>query len=425
MLDRLGKRSDRRRVAVLLKGYPRLSETFIAQELLSLERAGLDFEIFSLRLPTDKKTHPVHNAIQARVTYLPEYLHWQPLRVLKAWWRVRKFPGYREACALWRGDLERDRSRNRVRRFGQALVLADLIANKFDWIYVHFLHTPASVGRYGAHMAAMPWSCSSHAKDIYTLPDWEVAEKVADARWLVTCTRANVEHLRKVAPSHRAKISLLYHGLDFSRFPPFDRAYAKHDGSDPRNPVTILSVGRAVEKKGYDVLLAALAALERSLSWRFVHIGGGERLASLKRRAEALGIGERISWLGPRPQQEVLDWYRKADLFVLASLISPDGDRDGLPNVLMEAQSQRLACISTDISAIPELIEDGATGLLVTAGDSEGLTDALKRLITTPDLRQRFGDAGEKRVRSAFSHDASIAPLVERFELSAKVGAGE
>jgi len=183
-------------VAIVVKGYPRLSETFIAQEILSLQKSGLRYRIVSLRRPTDKKTHPIHGQITAAVDYLPEYLYEAPVRVMRAWLRVRKRPGYGAARGAFLRDLFRDLTPNRVRRFGQALVMAAELPDDVTWIYAHFLHTPASVARYCAEIRGLPWSCSAHAKDIWTSPEWEKAEKLAHMEWLVTCTRSNVDHLR-------------------------------------------------------------------------------------------------------------------------------------------------------------------------------------------------------------------------------------
>ncbi len=184
-------------------------------------------------------------------------------------------------------------------------------------------------------------------------------------------------------------------------------------------PVRLLSVGRAVEKKGFDILLDALARLPSNLAWHWTHIGGGALTTELKSRAAALGLADRIDWRGPQAQEAVLAAYRAADLFVLPSRIAGDGDRDGLPNVLMEAQSQGLACLSTDISGIPELIEDGRTGRLVAAGDPDALAGALTELIADPELRDRLGSAGQARVRRDFSHEAGIHDLARRFGVPA------
>lgn len=398
-------------IAVVLKGYPRLSETFIAQELLALEQAGLRLRLWSLRHPTDKAVHPVHREIAAPVTYLPEYLRSEPGRVLRAWWRARRYPGYRRARRAFLRDLRRDFTPNRVRRFGQACVLAAELPAETGWIYAHFLHTPGSVARYTALLRGLPWSVSAHARDIWTIPEWEKREKLAEAAWAVTCTAVGADHLTGL--SERAeKVELLYHGLDFARFPlPAVETRADDSGATVR----LLSVGRAVEKKGYEDLLEALALLPPGLDWRLTHIGGGALSKHLKDRAAALGLSQRIAWLGAQPQDRVLEAYRAADLFVLACRIAEDGDRDGLPNVLMEAQSQALCCLSTAVSAIPELIRDGETGLLVPPGDPTALAVALERLIRDPAFRKRLGQAGFRRVRADFSMAGGIAQLLKRF----------
>jgi len=398
------------RLAVLVKGWPRLSETFIAQELAGLERAGLSFDLVSLRHPTDSRTHPVHQQVTAPVTYLPEYLHQEPWRVLTALRRARRLPGYDAALAAFYDDFRRDRTRNRIRRFGQAAVVATEIGPSVAGFYAHFMHTPGSVARYAGLMTGKPFALSAHARDIWTIPEWEVAEKLADARWIATCTGLNADHLRSLT-DRPEKVHRIYHGVDLSRFdPPPERSAAE--------TVTLLSVGRAVEKKGYDVLLQALRRLPPDRPWRFEHIGGGQLSSALKAQASALGLSDRITWHGALTQTEVLAAYRRADVFVLASRIDRNGDRDGLPNVLMEAQSQRLACVATTVSAIPELIADQETGLLVPPEDPDALAAALDRLMTDADLRARLAAAGEQAVRTRFSFEAQIAPLLALFSLT-------
>ena len=407
-------------VAFVLKGYPRLSETFLAQEILALEKRGLDIRIVSLRHPTDRDVHPIHREIRAPVSYLPEYLYREPWRVFRAWRRVRRHPGYPAARRAWLRDLRRDPTPNRVRRFGQAVVLVHELDSDIGWLHAHFLHTPASVARYAAVITGLPWSCSAHAVDIWTTEDWEKREKLGDCRWLATCTAMGADHLKTLA-AEPGKVSLIYHGLDFGRFPPANDRRPPRDGSDPRDPVVILSVGRTVEKKGYDVLIDALARLPATLHWRLVHIGGGEGRAGLKRRARRAGIADRIDWLGSQAQEEVLRRYRAADVFALACRIGRNGDRDGLPNVLMEAQSQSLACLSTRLPSVAELIVDGETGLLAMPDDAADLAAGLQRLISDPVLRHRLGDAGLRRVHDDFSFEGGIVRLAARFGAGAAV----
>ena len=403
-------------VAFVLKGYPRLSETFIAQEILGLEQRGLNIRIYSLRQPREPERHPIHSEIAAPVTYLPEYLKDDPARVAKSWNSARRLPGYAEARRLFLRDLRRDRTANRIRRFGQAIVLAAELPAEVRRLHAHFLHTPASVARYAAVMRALPWSCSAHAKDIWTTPEWEEREKLASLDWLTTCTEAGRAHLAALADDPQ-KVGLAYHGLDLARFPPPAGERPARDGSDPDDPAVLLSVGRAVPKKGFDVLLEALSRLPSGLNWRFVHIGAGELQDALKAQAERLGLSGAIEWRGSQTQQRVLAAYREADLFVMPSRIAPDGDRDGLPNVLMEAQSQALACLATEVSAIPELIRHEETGTLAPPDDPSALAEAMERLIRDPSRRQRLGEAGRRRVAADFAMAPGLDALAWRFGL--------
>ncbi len=393
-------------LAVVLKGYPRLSETFVAQELKALEARGFRFEIWSLRAPYDDRTHPIHGEIRARPRYLPEYLHEAPLRVLRGLAAARRLPGFARALGLWWRDLRRDRTRSRVRRFGQACVLAAELGPGTRFLYAHFLHTPASVARYAAAMRGLGWGVSAHAKDIWTTPDWEKAEKLAEAAFAVTCTASGAAHLAGLAPEP-GRVALAYHGLDLARFP---APPARAEGG----PLRLLSVGRLVAKKGYDDLLAALARLPAGLDWRFVHIGGGERAGALRAEAERLGLAPRIDWRGKRDQREVIAAMREADLFVLPAKIAPDGDRDGLPNVLMEAASQTLPILSTRVSAIPEFVPDDAHGRLVPPGDPDALARAIAELAADPEGRRAMAEAAYGRLRARFGMAAGIGTVAER-----------
>jgi glycosyltransferase involved in cell wall biosynthesis len=398
------------RVAFVLKGYPRLSETFIAQEIAALEKRGLEILIVSLRRPTDGALHAVHREVRAKILYLPEYLLLEPLRVFRSF---LKATNRWKAAKVWLKDLARDPTPNRIRRFGQALVLAAEAPRDITWLHAHFLHTPASVTRYAATLLGLPWSGSAHAKDIWTTPEWEKREKLAACEWLVTCTAANQRHLAALAPAGR--VELVYHGLDLRRFPPPPRPVSN---LRPPETVTVLSVCRLVEKKGMDLLLEALARLPQRLDWRFVHVGGGPLARALKTKAEKLGIAARIAWRGPLTQEQVLQEYRAADIFALASRVARDGDRDGLPNVLAEAQSQGLPCVATRVAAIQELLRDGASAHLVEEGDCAAFAAALESLITQPARRRALGAAGEARVRAEFALETNLDRLAARFGLA-------
>lgn len=395
-----------RRVAIVVKGYPRLSETFIAQELLGLQERGIDFDIWSLRHPTDTARHPVNDAITAPVRYLPEYIRHEPVRVIRALVRAAGRRGFWRAVRVWLRDLVRARDANRVRRFAQAAVLATEAEDDLGFLYAHFLHTPSSVARYAAMMRGLPWGFSAHAKDIWTSAEWEKREKIADAAFGVTCTRTGAEHLAALGPEGR--VELVYHGLDLTDVPdPPERA-------GQVGPFTILSVGRLVEKKGYDLVLDALAGVPEGLEWRFVHIGGGALSKKLAARARSLGIAGRIEWRGAQARDDVFAAMRSADMFILPSRITGSGDRDGLPNVLMEAASQKLPVLSTNISAIPEFVQDGVSGRLVPPEDVDALREAIIAMAADPEERALFADRLRARLVADFGSDAGIDRVAAR-----------
>jgi len=219
-----------RRVAIVLKGYPRLSETFIAQEIRGLEEAGMDLVLISLRAPTDKKRHAVHDEIVAPVLYLPEYLYQEPLRVLRGFAAALRRPSFWSVLGGFLRDLWRDPTPNRGRRLGQAAVLVAEWPDGAGWLHAHFIHTPASVADYSARIMGVGYSVSAHAKDIWTSPDWELSGKLNRAAWTVTCTASGHRHLQALA-ADPARVHLSYHGLNLDRFPAFDTPRAARDGA--------------------------------------------------------------------------------------------------------------------------------------------------------------------------------------------------
>lgn len=396
-------------LVVVVKGYPRVSETFIAQELAALERRGFRLTIVSLRRPYDRITHPVHHAVRAPVLYLPEYLIEAPLRVLVGHWRAfRRAPArYGRSLRLWLRDLVRDPTPNRIRRFGQAGVLAAERPPGVRHLHAHFLHTPASVARYAAEMTGLPYSLAGHAKDVWTRPAWELREKLDGARFCVTCSRETCEYLRSLAPG--APVELIYHGLDRDFFAPPATFGSRRDGADPRDPVRLLSVGRFQPKKGLDVLLRTLARLPGHVVLTLVGYGPTER--ALQRLARALGIERRVRWAGQLDHPAVRALYREADLFVLASRVARDGDRDGVPNVVVEALSQGLPVVATRVAALPEIVEDGVNGRLVRPEDPAALAAAIAELAGDPGARRRLGAAGIRRVSEGWDVETGVSRL--------------
>ena len=404
------------RIAVVVKGYPRLSETFIAQEIYGLQQRGVGQLIVALRHPYDPYVHDIHEKITSDVLYLTEYLKDDPSRVQKAMRWARKQPTYAAARACFEKDLTHKKNAERFRRWGQACVMAHELPEDVTWIHTHYLHSPCTVARYAALLSGRRWSFSAHAKDIWTTERWELETKLGDADWGVTCTKANLSYLRSLCKVPD-KISLVYHGLDFCGFPEAPHPATLHDGTGT-NSVRIISVGRLVDKKGYDNLLRALSKLPKDLNWHFIQIGGGELSRPLKELGVRLGLDDRISWLGAQPRKFVLEEMEAADIFALACRVSKSGDRDGLPNVVMEAQAMALPCVSTEVSALPEIIESDETGLLCPPDDVPAFSEALRFLITRPCERKRLGTNAFKSVRHRFSASPGLGFLEEKFSKS-------
>ena len=402
-------------LAVILKGYPRLSETFIAQELLSLQNTGIKLTIISLRHPTDTKQHPVHTKINANLLYLPEYLFHEPLRVFKSWIKVRSQTGYKTARKAWLKDLVRDPTPNRLRRWGQALVLAAELKPNIRHLYAHFLHTPSSVTYYTALISNRSWSLSAHAKDIWLTPNWEKREKLLSCAWAVTCSSYGLKHLNSLAPG---KTMLSYHGLDLTSLPTPPPQRKLKTGGLTDQPIHFLSVGRAVPKKGFDTLLAALNKIPSNLNWRWVHVGGGKELDHLRELSETLGIANKIVWKGPCNQAEVFREYHRADLFIMPSVIAKDGDRDGLPNVLMEAASQELCCVGSDVAALSEFIIHQKTGWLVSPGEPSALSEAIVTLSKNHKLRLQLGANSYLRLKTDFCHRTGLTKIISNLNIS-------
>jgi glycosyltransferase involved in cell wall biosynthesis len=401
-------------LAIVVKGFPRLSETFVARELQGLEARGLPFSLHALRKPGGDAAL-VDNKVQAAPQYLPEYLHDAPVTVARAFLAARMLPGFDAAWRAFRADLRDEFARARVRRFGQACVLAAQMPATVRHVHAHFAHSPTSVARYAALMRGIGFSISAHAKDIWTAPEWDLKRKLAGAAFVTVCNKAGYERLSSFGAT--AVLRLIHHGLAREVIVDAPRAQTR-DGSDGRDPVRIVSVARAVEKKGLRRLLDALVSLPRELAWRLDHYGGGDLLSELKTKAVALGIDSRVTWHGPQAHRAVIAALDASDLFVMPAVVGNDGDRDGIPNALLEAQARGLAVVASCAGGIDEAVSDGLTGRLIPPGDADALQRALTELIRDPRIRQTLGlgalDYARRTGDAEAGYDAIAAILKER-----------
>ncbi|MCU0573032.1 MAG: glycosyltransferase [Syntrophobacteraceae bacterium] len=406
---------------MILKGYPRISESFISSEILLLETLGIPIRIFSIRQPREDFSHRHVENIRADVTYLPEYVipHWRTLlRTNGALWR--RLGSHYPRCFL--DAISRSWERRglaTLRHFLQAghLAAVKLLDSDVTHLHAHFCHTPTSVALFASELTGLPFSFTAHAKDIYTSEAVQLARKIARARFVVTCTRHNADYLARIARKSGAStpIHTIYHGIDLDFF---------SFGTDApcQGPRRILSVGRLVAKKGYDDLLRALAILDRDgLDFELIHIGSGELEGELRQLTGRLNLNHRVRLLGTLAHDEVLAHYRRAHCVALACKVAENGDRDGIPNVLIEAMAVGVPVVSTRVSAIPELVEDGVTGALVDPGRPEAMARAIARVLAQTEGVGPILARAREKVEREFDQKRCIKSLFELFTAALKL----
>jgi len=398
---------------MILKGYPRISETFISNEIALLEQNGLTVHILSMRHPRENFSHESVKRIRARVDYMPETIQGNVWRFVSANLAcLGAQPGrYLKGLGLMLKRLARTRKAATVKHLLQAGYLAARVlpGSGVTHLHAHFAHSPTSVAVFTSALTGLPFSFTAHAKDIYTQEKASLAKKIRKARFVATCTGYNKTYLDALntggTPIHR-----VYHGIDLTLFEPGELRLKAQP------PYEILTVARLTPKKGLPTVFRALAALAaQGVEFRHVLIGSGEERASLEALARDLGIAERIEWLGTRPHEAVLARLHRADLFLLGCEVSPNGDRDGIPNVLVEAMAMGVPVASTAVSAIPELIVSGEHGLLVEPCDHAALADAARRLLTDGELRSRVLPAARQRVLEGFDNRILVRELAGIF----------
>lgn len=387
-------------LVVLVNGFPRLSETFVLQELLHLEEQGLRLLVIALSNPHEVVCQEDLERLRARVEYLPD-VKLVPRRTLaRAYAALARRGGRRSLAEL--GSLARSPgcSPKALRR--GALLAHRILELGSPPLYIHFAHKPGTIGRIGARLAGVPYALSCHAKDIWLTPPDELGAKLRDAEVVLTCTAAGRAELARHAAG-MTPILLAYHGVDVDLVTGRPAAHG---------PPRILSVGRLVEKKGYDTLIRA-AALLRDRGVRFtVRIAGdGVEWPSLQRLVHSLSLGERVTFLGPLSPAEVRAEYASASVFAIACRTLPSGDRDGLPNVVLEAMVHGLPVVCTMQSGIAEAVDDGRTGLLVAPEDPGSLADALERVLKEDRLAERLAAGARESVRARFDR-ARLLPDV-------------
>jgi len=403
-------------LGMVLKGYPRISETFISNEILLLEKLGFSIHLFSMRQPRENFTHDSVKKIRAKVDYLPETLIKPLPRLLHHNLRLAA-----EKPAVYAGALKtayrrflRTHKSATIKHLLQAgyLVHRFLPASGVTHLHAHFAHSPTSVAMFTSHLAGLPFSFTAHAKDIYTSDPAQLREKIDRARFVVTCTEYNRRHLLTLSDGNATPIHRIYHGIDTGLF-----SGNREMGQKTVGPYRILTIARITAKKGLPTVLRALKLLrDQNVSFKHTLIGDGDDREKILGLIGELGLTSITRWLGTRPHHVVLEQFRKADLFMLGCEVASDGDRDGIPNVLLESMAMEVPVVVTDISGIPELVHDGKTGLLVPPGQPRKMAEAALRLLTDVELKCRIIAAAKQHVADAFDNRQLIRDLAELYE---------
>jgi glycosyltransferase involved in cell wall biosynthesis len=395
----------RTRVAYLVKRFPRLSETFVLNEFLEVRRQGLDVLLYALLDPEERVVDKAALALQPQVGYLNlAGRPWRSRARLAGGALVQAITNPIGLARVAGALVSVNRSVPALRHAVEALWFArELRRCGVAHLHAHFAHSPAAVA-YLTKLAGGPaFSFTAHAKDLYTTLPRNLRARARAAAFVVTCTEANGRFLRELlAGGAPVQIHVVHHGTDLLRFDPARRR---------PEPGTVLSVGRLVPKKGFRTLLDALAAVRSEFCCDLY--GGGPLRAELEAHAEMLGLATRVGFHGAAPHDAIVEAYTRAAVFVLAPVVLDDGDRDGIPNVLVEAMAAGVPVVSTRISGIPELIDDGVNGLLVEPGDARGLAAAIERLLADRELATRLAQAGRRTVERAFDVRANSTRIVE------------
>ena len=396
----------------IVSTWPRLSQTFVLTEVLALERRGIPLRIFSIKEPGNEPVHGEMRLVNAKATYLSAQSGRN--RVLRGNVATAFRHPLRYLKALSRALLLHPRW-SFLQSLFQAGYLADLLfRERITHLHAHFATAPASVAMFTYYLTGIPYTFTAHAKDIYfDAKPRLLRAKIRHARAVITVSEYNRRHLtRLIHPAQAKKVHCVYNGMDLSR-------YANGDSCLEKPPVpTILTVARLVEKKGISDLIHACHILrERGRSFRVEIVGKGPLRTYLKTQVHLLGLHNIIGFRGALPQELVREAYKRAAIFALPCVINEDGDRDGIPTVLLEAMACGLPVVSTDVSGIPELVESGRDGILVQPRNPEMLADALDHLLSDEGLRKQLGAAATAKVAKSFSVERSVTELLGLFHL--------
>lgn len=396
------------RVGYLLRMYPRLSQTFVVNEIREHERQGVDISIASLRLPNEGLFHESICRVTARVYYPPASSKGKRAAMMKKQWDlVRRSPSrYLQAAGIIRRDAQTDWS-DLARA---AFVLKWAKDQRRSHVHVHFGTSEATVLLAAHILGGLSYSMTLHAFDIFrrNVDRPLLARKINASRFTVTVSEFNRRFMIKNLPGvDRDKIRVNYNGVDLTRFAPDGRK---------REPFTIFSLGRLKEKKGFMHLVNAVRILRDQGVNVVCRIGGeGPDEKPLKRAIKEWKLRDEVKLLGPLNEEAVVGWMRRSSCFVLPCIEAVDGNVDALPTVLLESMAAGCPSVSTRLSGVPEIIEDGISGLVVEPGDDAALTEAIRTILTDPERAAALSVGGRRRAEERFDIRRNVSVMGDWF----------
>ena len=377
------------RVGYVVKRYPRYSETFIVNEIIAHEKAGFPLEIFSLRPSNDTHFQDNISRVKSSVNYMPSIRpkacdFWELIQEVS-----KVLPNIYESLKYAKGETT-------LNVFHAIYLAREVRIKNINHLHSHFASDATSVARLAAIFSGVTYTFTAHAKDIYheSVNHDILDRKLNDAAKVITISNFNLQYLGKKFNGHKNTINLIYNGLDLNQFQysPFER----------RSNV-IVSVGRLVEKKGFkDLIYACKIIADRNLDIKCEIIGTGPLEEELQLLIQTLNLKEKVKLVGPKPQNEVKDYIRNGIAFIVPCVIGDDGNRDGIPTVLLEAMAIGTPCIATNVTGIPEVVHHEKTGLIIAQHDHTAIADAFERLINDSLLCKNLTTNARNLVESNF-----------------------
>lgn len=392
------------KVCYVLKRYPRLSETFIVNEIQELKRQGTEVTILAQNDSGEEIVHEKVKALPVPIFYLPS-LSSLSLKSCS----IRHLERYSGKA----NDLGLDRLqgalswRNYVTWIQMAMAAPLIKSLGINHIHAHFATWAAAAASFLSDFTGIPFSFTAHAKDIYheSVDRKALAEKIEKAEFVITVSDFNRQYLEELLRNEgrSGRVIRLYNGIDLDEFRPSGKE---------KEANLLVGVGRLIQKKGFEYLIKACKVLsEKGRTFQCIIIGEGEERNALEKMVIHFSLGEKVTFLGAQPQSEVKRILQKASLFVLPCIIGDDGNRDGLPTVLLEAAALEVPIISTKVTGIPEIISHGQSGFLVEEKNPAALAEAIESLLDSDFLQKKFIRSAMVKVRTDFNLTENVRAL--------------